>query len=255
MRAASPSSKPEKNMIPPCAVDLEVAARIALALEAVALENGDRRRVVGDAGRLDAVQPQLREREIDDRRDRAGHASLAGVRRAHPVAERTRLRDAAPDAAERDAAQQLVRGLVEDEERVRLVARDILVLAAQAAAEGGLRQVVVGPGRLPGLEKYAAARPEPRPGRIVRAPWPDADKARRRASSGSGLTDRVRPKSAIKLPCSASAILAWPGTLPTAPIAAIVGDDLSMAAAVLRTSSTEIASTRATISSIESGRP
>ena len=52
----------EKNMVAPRAVDLEIAARIALALEAVALEERDRGRVVGDAGRLDAVQPQFARR-------------------------------------------------------------------------------------------------------------------------------------------------------------------------------------------------
>ena len=196
---ASLSSEREQNMVAPGAVDLQITARIALPLEAVALKERDRGRVVGNAGRLHPMETQLAEGEFDRRRDRAGHASLAGVSGAHPVAERPGLRDAAAHPSQRDAAEQLVGGLVENQEGVGLVAGDVLFLALQTAAERRLRQVVVGPGRLPWREEAAAGRPELRPGGEVRG--------RRRTqispsprSSGSGVTVRVRPKSAIKLP-------------------------------------------------------
>ena len=80
-------------MVPPGVVDLEIGARKPLAPEAVAFEQGDRRRIVGNAGRLDAMQSQRIETEVDDRGDGARHAPLAGVRRAHPIAERRRLGD------------------------------------------------------------------------------------------------------------------------------------------------------------------
>ena len=80
----------EQDVVAPGAVDLEIGAGEPFALEAVALEQRDRRRIVGNAGRLDAMQPQRREAEVDRRGDGARHAALAGVRRAHPIAERRR---------------------------------------------------------------------------------------------------------------------------------------------------------------------
>ncbi len=74
--------------------------------------------------------------EFDRRRDRPRHSALAGVRRAHPVTERSVLRYAAADAAERDAAEQLFGRLVEDQEGVRLVAGHVLFLALEPAPEG-----------------------------------------------------------------------------------------------------------------------
>ena len=241
-------------MVAPGPVDLEIAARKPFALEAVALEQRDRGRVVRDAGRLDPVQPQFAESEFDHRRDRARHAPLAGVRRAHPVAERAGLRHAAADAAERDAADQLLGRLVENEEGVGLVAGHVLLLALEPPPEGRLRQVVVRPGRLPRLEEGAARRPEPRPGGEIRR--------RRRTQiepvatqQRLGIDRSCQAEKRHQTPLSASATWARPGTLATAPIVATVGGDLSMAAPVLRTSSAEMASTRAIISSSDRGRP
>jgi len=52
---------------PPGVVDLEIGAREALALEAVAFEQGDRRRVFPECRRLDAVESQRVEAEARDR--------------------------------------------------------------------------------------------------------------------------------------------------------------------------------------------
>src|SRR5271170_6442002 len=244
----------EQEVVAPRAVDPEKSPRITLAPEAVALEQGDGGRVLGDARRLDAMQAQSRKGEFDRRGDGARHPPLAGVRRAHPVAEGAALRHPAPDAAERDPAQEFVVGAVENEERIGLVASHVVVLAPKAPAKGRSGQVVVRPSRLPRLEKAAARGPESGPGRIVGR--------RRRAQINLVAAQQrlraYRSRQAEKrhhTPFKAPATFAWPGTLPTAPIAAKAGGDLSMAAPVLRTSSTEMASTRASISSNESGRP
>ena len=109
MRPRLAVDEAEQDVVTPGAVDLEIAARIALARETIAQQNGDRRRVVGNAGRLHPMQAELAEREIDRRGDGARHASLAGVLRPHPVAERSGLRNAPAQAAERHPAQKLVR--------------------------------------------------------------------------------------------------------------------------------------------------
>ena len=237
----------EQNMIAPCVVDLEIGARKPFAMEAVALQQRDRRRVVGNAGRFDAMQAQRREAESDDRGDRARHVSLSGVRRAHPIAERRRLRDAAADAAEREPAEQFVRRRVEDEEGVGFVARHFLRLAAQAPAEGGAGEVVLRPGRLPGRQERAALLAQPRPRGIVRADRRTQMTPSPR-NSGSGSRGLVRRKSAMsgpQPPLRRRATPARSSALPTPPIAATVGGDLSMAAPALRTSSTVTASIRA----------
>src|SRR6202011_375843 len=93
--------------------------------------------------------------------------ALAGMGRAHPIAERGRLRDAAPDASDRYAAQKDMRSFLEDEEGKGFVARDLFGLAPQAPAESAARQIVRGPSRLPGRQEFAAAGAQARPGEIV----------------------------------------------------------------------------------------
>src|SRR5580658_5967573 len=244
----------EQEVIAPRAVDPEESPRVTLAAKAVALEQCDGGRILRDARRLDAMQAQPRKGEFHRRGDGARHSSLAGVGRAHPVAEGPALRHPAPDAAERDPAQELVVGAVENQERIGLVASHVVVLTPEAPAKGRAGQVVIRPGRLPWLEKAAARSPQPGPGRIVgrrRRAQIEAVAAHQRLRAYRSRQAEKRHHTPFKAP----AIFAWPGTLPTAPIAAKAGGDLSMAAPVLRTSSTEMASTRASISSNESGRP
>ena len=127
----------EQDMIAPRAVDLEIAARVALALEAVALEQRDRGLVVGNAGGLDAMQPQRRRKRI--RRSRRPRGSCAPCRhgrrpsssRASPVCD-----DAAADAAERHAAEHFVGRLVENQEGVGFVAGDVFLLTLEPPAKG-----------------------------------------------------------------------------------------------------------------------
>src|SRR4051794_7653597 len=97
-----------EDMIAPGAVDFEIGAGKALALEAVAFEQAYRGDVLRQAGRLDAVQAKRRKTVPRRRRDRARHAPLAGIARAHPIAECRCLRDAAADAADGQAAEQRV---------------------------------------------------------------------------------------------------------------------------------------------------
>src|SRR5208337_689856 len=105
------------------------------------------------------------------------------------------------------------------------------VLAPKAPAKGRSGQVVVRPGRLPRFEKAAARGPEPGPGRIVRR----RRRAQTKAVAAQQRLRTHRSRQAEKrhhTPFKAAATFAWPGTLPTAPIVATAGGDLSMAAPV-----------------------
>src|SRR6478609_9016972 len=84
--------QPEQDMIPPSPVYLEEAACVALAPETVAFKQGDRWRVLGDAGCFDPMQPQLGQGEFDCHRYSPRHAPFARIRGAHPVAKRPTLR-------------------------------------------------------------------------------------------------------------------------------------------------------------------
>src|SRR3546814_9763867 len=64
------------------------------------------RRILVEAGGLQPVQPHRTEAMRHHQRQRLGHISLAGMRRAGPVTKLTALRGAAPDIRQRDAAEQ-----------------------------------------------------------------------------------------------------------------------------------------------------
>src|SRR6266851_1997512 len=125
----------EQQVVMPRAVDAQILAGIALAREAGALEEADGSRIGRDAGGLDAVQPQRREGEGQDRLDRRRHMTAAHEGLAHPIAETAGLGDAAPHARERQPADQHVILLAEDEEGVGLVRAPILGIALETAAE------------------------------------------------------------------------------------------------------------------------
>ena len=221
-------------MIPPGAVDLEIGAGEALALEAVALEQGDRGALSGMQAASMPMQPQRVESRMRPRR--RPRASCGPCRRAaRPSNSR-----ASPPARRRGGCRRAsgrradVRVCVENQEGEGFVARHVLGLAAQAAAKRRAREIVVRPGRLPRRQEVAAllAQSCDQAG-IVRARRPDADRARRRAAAardrrlGSGRKAPCRPHT----PAQPSATCG-PVERPCrrAPIAATVGGDLSIAA-------------------------
>src|SRR5215467_6793859 len=126
----------EQQMVLPDAVDAEVLARITLARKAAALEQANGRCIGRDAGGLDPVQPQRPERERQHGLDGRGHVATAHEERAHPVAEAPGLRDAAPDAREREAADQDIILLAEHEERVGLIRPPVLRVALETTPVG-----------------------------------------------------------------------------------------------------------------------
>src|SRR5579863_1546359 len=161
--------KAEQNVVAPGAIDPQIGARKTLALKAVALEHPGRGDIVRNAGCFDAMQAQGREAEAHGCGDRAGHVAAARVRSANPIAERRRLRDAAPDPADRNAAEQDIRLLSENKERIGFVASNLIGLAAQAPAKSGAGQIIGRPRRLPGREKLAPLITQMRPSQKVEA--------------------------------------------------------------------------------------
>src|SRR6202044_4118634 len=83
------------------------------------------------------------------------------MRGPHPVAERPALRHPPPHPAESDSAQEFVSDAVENEKRKGLVPNHVVVLALEAPAKCGARQVVVRPRWFPMLKKTAASGSAP----------------------------------------------------------------------------------------------
>src|SRR5260370_33212005 len=103
-------------MILPDAVDAQIFARIALAYESGVFQKPRRAGVGGDAGGLDAVQPQAAESERNDGANRRRHVAVARIGQAHPIAEAAGLGDASPDIGEPQAADPCAVGPADDEE-------------------------------------------------------------------------------------------------------------------------------------------
>ena len=150
-------------MILPGAVDLQITARQPFPDETGFFQHPPAGLVMHQTGRLHPVQAQRAEGEAQAQPHRIRHITLTGEGHAHPIAEAAALRDAAPDIAQRDAAQQLVVILAEQEEGVALVALPLLGIALQAAAIGGAAERIARPGRLPRRQEIAAERAQFRP--------------------------------------------------------------------------------------------
>src|SRR6202034_2434774 len=134
-----------KQMVLPDAVDAKILPGIALAHEAGIFQEPDGAIVGGNARRFKAVQPQRCEREGKDGPHRRGHVAAAPERQAHPVAETARLRDAAADIGEGQAADKSIVGAADDEKSVPLVLPQILRIALDPAPERAAGEIVVRP--------------------------------------------------------------------------------------------------------------
>ena len=79
----------------------------------------------------------------------ARHIAFAGVLGPHPIPNRAGLRDAAPDLAQRQPAQQNRIFRPENEQGIGLVALNLFIIAANATAKRQPVQIVGCPDRLP----------------------------------------------------------------------------------------------------------
>ena len=154
--------------------------------------------------------------------DGARHVALAGVRRAHPIAERRRLRDAAADAPERQAAEQRV-GRWRRRSGTGTIRR-APSLRPGGAAGGGTRR---GSDRRPARsaprasEMRGSARAARAQATIVGADRRGADRGRRRAAAERRSRRSGRGGTAPCPPLTFPPDVARPPlrrvTLPTAP--------------------------------------
>src|SRR5688500_3375466 len=95
-------------MIAPFAVKLEVTPGSSLLAEADLQEERAGRLVFRNAGRFQPVQAQYLKDERQDRGQRGMHMPAARIALADPVADRRRLRDAAPNVGQRASADQQI---------------------------------------------------------------------------------------------------------------------------------------------------
>ena len=150
-------------MVLPAAVDPQILPGVTLLAEPAALKQRAAGLVLGQAGRLDAVQREVVEGEIQDRAQRLGHVALAGMAAADPVAETGRLRDAAAQVRERRAAEHRLVVAAQDQEAVGGSLLPLPVVGLDPPPEGGPAQGIVRPGRFPGHQEFAALLTQLRP--------------------------------------------------------------------------------------------
>ena len=155
-------------MVPPSSVDLEIALRHALVLEAGGFQHPARSGVLGQAGGLDPAQIHHREGVVDHGTDRLAHVALPGIAFAYPVAQRAGLRRAAADVVQGDRPQQHVGRAFEQEQRQRGAVVDAAPRPADPVDESAPGQVVRRPGRLPRLQELGAFLAQPHPGFEIR---------------------------------------------------------------------------------------
>src|SRR6185437_2566935 len=171
-----------KQMVLPGPVDAQIAARIALALEARFFKQTDRSGIGRYAGRLQPMQPQRAEAERNQGAHRRRHVAFAGKRRADPIADAAGLGDAAADIGERQPADQRIVIAAKDQEGISEIAACILGVALEPPAERAACEIVRRPSRLPRHEKGAAGFAQRRPFGMVAA----LRRAQRDAGTGNG---------------------------------------------------------------------
>ena len=113
------------------------------------------------------VETQGGERELGGGAHRVGHQAATCIGCPDPVAQRRRLRDAAPDIADVEPAHQRERRFGKDQIGVAQVVARLALRLAQAPAEGGAGKLVARPLRLPRGEVLAAQCAQLGPGGVV----------------------------------------------------------------------------------------
>src|SRR3974377_672065 len=156
-------------MVLPCPIDAAVAARIALALKSTILQEADRGRIAGNAGCLKAMQPQRTEGERDQDTHRRGHVALACEWRADPLADGACLCDAAANVGKRKPTDHRIVIAADDQESIGEIVAHVFSVAFEPPAEGTAREIVGGPGWLPGNEEGTTCFAQGRPFRVVAA--------------------------------------------------------------------------------------
>src|SRR5262245_16328448 len=180
----------EQQMILPNPIDTKVLAREALALEPCLLQQTDRRNIGRDTRSFDPVKLQRPECKGNDGVDCGRHMALARVGCSYPVTETARLGTAPTNIRERQAAQQNIIILAENEEGIGEVAALVFGVALDATAKGCAGKVVGGPRWLPRREKITACFPQRRPFRTIGHLWcPEHDAIARNRRHRVGQAD------------------------------------------------------------------
>jgi predicted ester cyclase len=158
----------------PHAVDAQVADGVALFPEAVLLEHPYGGRVPRHDRRLDAVEAELAEGEVDRDAHRLGREAMTVPTLRDRVAEIRILEDAAEDLAERDTPDEL--GVEEDPERVTLVGGCVRCRGLDVGELGVERVEAVLAHRLPLLQEPPVVLDEREQGaRVARLEVPEHD--------------------------------------------------------------------------------
>lgn len=187
-------------MVAPLSPDQQEAARKAVALEPVLLENTLRAEVVGERSRFDPVETELAERALDEGayRTRGEAPPIPGF--VDPVGEDCRLERTAGDTAQADEARRLA--VVEDQPAVPGGIENASTLILEC-------EVLVPPGRVERGKEDSVCDPEVEDGLRVRFLEAPDDQNRPSGSAVDARRRRARrPRSTTSnLPCSAASAI------------------------------------------------
>ena len=140
-------------MVSPIAVNFQISTGQSLFLESRLPQQSPGRRILGQAGGFQPVEGQGSESEVGERTHSRQGMTLSREAGAAPVSHRAHLGDPAPDIGQGDAPGQGAVALAEDKERIGRAKVDIPGVGGEATPPSGPRQVIVRPGRLPGLQE------------------------------------------------------------------------------------------------------
>lgn len=120
----------KKAVILPAPINLEVGFGQPFFVKTDALQQVDRRLIVGKAGCFNAVHTKLSEQKGEHGGQDFAHIAFAGMSLTHPITQTARLADAIANIRDGQTTQKVHAILVKHKERIALLVAGILRVAA-----------------------------------------------------------------------------------------------------------------------------
>src|SRR5262252_1031814 len=113
------------------------------------------------------MQLQGREGERNQRVHSSRHVASPDIWLPQPIAEASRLSDAAPDIRQCQPSNKHIVVLTKNKKRIGLIGTLVLRITLEATTEGAAREIVRGPCRLPRNQKSPALFAQRRPLAVI----------------------------------------------------------------------------------------